>query len=139
MRILVLNVLAMVLMLPSLVHAQSASSSTNTTQAVESGRFEIVESSAGVRNTFLLDRYVGDVWQLVTTSIGPLAWERMEVLDRVGGDDGSPRFQLFLTAHGVRNTFLIDTSTGRTWLLVTDERLGRDGRKIEVLLWQPMH
>lgn len=116
---------------------QSEPRASNTTQPVTNGRYEIVESSAGPRNTFLLDRYDGDIWQLVVTPNEQVAWQKMEVIGKVVENDTTPRFQIFLTQHGVRNSFLIDTMTGDTWVLVRGERTDSSGKKAEYLLWQP--
>ena len=48
-----------------------------------------------------------------------------------------PRFQLFTSGVAARYTFLIDTETGKTWVLVTGKKKQPDGTEYEVNSWQP--
>jgi hypothetical protein len=47
------------------------------------------------------------------------------------------RYQLFTSGLAARHTFLIDTETGRTWVVVTAKRKAQDGSEYEVNSWQP--
>jgi len=47
------------------------------------------------------------------------------------------RFQLFVSGLAAKFTFLIDTETGTTWVLVTGKRKLADGTEYEVHSWQP--
>jgi hypothetical protein len=88
-------------------------------------RYEIVQSELAAKWTFRLDRFCGAVSQLVSTNDGGTAWERMPI-EKPPSCVGvsKPHFQLFSSSLAARHTFLMDTTTGRTWLLVT--RTGAD-------------
>jgi len=75
---------------------------------------------------------------LVKTDEDDNTWAEMTVLNL------SPvkaplhaRFQLFVSGLAAKFTFLIDTETGTTWVLVTGKRKQADGTEYEVHSWQP--
>ena len=47
------------------------------------------------------------------------------------------RFQIFLSGIAARYTFLLDTTDGSTWVVVTGKRKDADGKEFEVTLWEP--
>jgi hypothetical protein len=96
----------------------------NQTTAPINARFEIVQAQTAAKWTFRLDRYSGQVWQLVRTRAGGNAWEVTPVLDLPDGSNSArPHFQLFLSGLAAKHTFLIDVDSGRTWTLtaITDK------------------
>jgi len=97
-----------------------------------------VQSEIAARWTFRLDRFTGHVAQLVKTKDEDTAWEDMEVLrlPHVACPTRA-RFQVFTSGLAARHTFLIDTDTGRTWLIVSANRKHADGTEYEVSVWQP--
>jgi hypothetical protein len=101
-------------------------------------RFEILQSPLAAKWTFRLDRYTGHVWQLVRTKDDNNTWEEMLVreLQKVQSP-ARPRFQLFTSGLAARHTFLLDSDTGRTWLVVTWKRKNKDGLEYEYSSWQP--
>jgi hypothetical protein len=90
------------------------------------GRYEIVQSPAGMRWTFLLDKQLGKVWIWVVTADGGNAWEPMTI-QKPSTDENSVgsgnRFQISVS-NAPRTTFLLDTMTGKSWQLetVTDDK-----------------
>jgi hypothetical protein len=113
---------------PSNIHQQ--------TTAPANARFEIVQSELAVKWTFRLDRFAGRVAQLVKTKEDDVAWERMEVV----GLPAIPtptraRFQLFTSGLAARNTFLIDTDTGKSWVMVSAKRKNPDGTEYDLTIW----
>lgn len=102
----------------------------SSTAGPAGARYEIVQSTLAVRWTFRLDRFTGSVAQLVQSSQGDLRWDRMLVIDLSPIQaPGKPRFQIFLSGIAARNTYLLDTDTGRTWQLVK--------AKDETMVWEP--
>lgn len=108
------------------VLAGSASPQSNAARVHQStplpleGRFAIVQSPLAVRWTFRLDRYTGNVDQLVKTRNGEVTWQKMPVLglpDTSGTREA--RFVVFTSGLAARNTFLMDGQTGKTWILTT--------------------
>ncbi|MGC6431250.1 MAG: hypothetical protein ACON5F_09435 [Jejuia sp.] len=104
----------------------------------DTARWEIVQSQQGVRYTFKIDKYIGRVYQLVTAEKGE-TWQPIEFDDLVletfikvlenqrDSDEETlpegmtePIWQLFLSGHGVRYTFLINVKSGKTWKLFKD-------------------
>jgi hypothetical protein len=107
------------------------------TSAIYGGRYEILQSPLVAKWTFRLDKYAGRVWQLVHTKDDDSKWEEMPVYDPVAvPTPNRPRFQMFTSGLAARHTFLIDTDSGRTWLLVTGKRRDKDGVEYEVVGWQ---
>jgi hypothetical protein len=136
MRIVI--VAAVVAALSARPTAQQPSDTHQFTTAPPSARFEIVQSQLSARWTFRLDRHTGRVAQLVRTQDDDSAWEEMEV---IGGlppvtTSGRPRFQIFTSGLAAKHTFLIDTDTGRTWMVASGKRRRSDGTEYEYNAWQ---
>lgn len=107
-------------------HAQTTSPPT--------ARFEVVQSHLTAKWTFLLDKYTGNVFQLVKTKDDEMSWEKMKVYDLPAPKaDLKVRYQIFTSGLAARHTFLLNIETGDTWLLVT----GKDSKGIEYHAWQP--
>jgi len=110
----------------------------NSSSVPASARFEIVQSQRAEKWTFCLDRYVGEVWMLVTHESG-FAWEKMAVKghDASSAATGRPHFQLFLSGltQDVLN-FLVDTDSGEAWILKT--RSGGPYGLEKSYIWAPM-
>jgi hypothetical protein len=101
-------------------------------------RFEIVQSQLAAKWTFRLDRFTGRVAQLVKTQNDENSWEKMLVRDLPAITAPSrPRFQIFTSGLAARHTFLIDTDTERTWVIVTEKHKQPDGTEYDVNIWQP--
>jgi hypothetical protein len=47
------------------------------------------------------------------------------------------RFQIFTSGIAARHTFMMDTDTGESWVLVSGKRKDANGSEQEVSLWQP--
>jgi hypothetical protein len=118
--------------------AQQASDIHQQTTSPPNARFEIVQSELAAKWTFRLDRFTGHVAQLVSTKGGENTWEDMQVVGL--GPVRSPtqaRFQLFTSGLAAKHTFMIDTDSGNTWVIVASKRKQSDGTENEVSVWQP--
>lgn len=101
-------------------------------------RFEVLQSTIAARFTYRLDRYTGRIWQLVRTSKDENAWEEMDVTGLPRSSSATrPRFQLITSGIAARHTFLLDTDTGKSWVVVLVNRKAADGTEVEVTVWQP--
>ena len=108
------------------------------TSPIPGARFEIVQSPIAAKWTFRLDRYSGRVWQLVRTKQDENAWEEMPVLNLAKGQPSArPRFQLFTSGLAAKHTFLFDSESGKTWLVVVGKAKRPDGTEYEYNAWQP--
>lgn len=91
------------------------------TASAPSARYEIISSTLAARHTFRLDRFCGEVSQIVKvqTQGDELTWQGMWVsgLPKCPADN-KPRYQIFTSGMAVRHTFLINTETGKTWQLM---------------------
>jgi hypothetical protein len=93
-------------------HTSSTISSTD--------RYEIVQSHLAAKWTFRLDRFCGSVSILVSTTGDGTAWQNMTVEAKPPCKlDGRTHYQLFSSSLAARHTFLMNTETGKTWLLVS--------------------
>lgn len=101
-------------------------------------RFEILQSPLAARWTFRLDRFTGRVWQMVKTNGDDSTWELMPAFEFPKLASASrPRFQLFTSGLAARHTFLLDSDSGKTWMVATGKRKNRDGVEYEYNAWQP--
>lgn len=106
------------------------------TTTPEGARFQIVQSELAAKWTFILDRFTGRVFQLVTNESGDFVWQAMEVQGR----DKTirpihARFQIFTSGVAARFTFLVDTNTGDTWQLTSTTESRPDGSTQEDDIW----
>jgi hypothetical protein len=44
---------------------------------------------------------------------------------------------LFTSGLAARHTFLLDSDTGKTWVVVVSKRKDKEGNELEVNIWQP--
>jgi hypothetical protein len=86
-------------------------------------RYEIVQSPVRSGYLFKLDKYTGDVWQYVEDDPqGAAVWRKMLVRDLPAASrTACERFQLFASGRITRDTFLLDTLSGRVWRAVDDK------------------
>lgn len=101
--------------------------------APASTRYEIVQSPILARRIFKLDKVTGHVWTLVVDVGDERKWEPMAVIGlQPASATAGPHFQIFMSAILAKHAFLLDTSTGATWILtVVDD-------KAESALWLPV-
>jgi hypothetical protein len=75
-----------------------------------------------------VDRFIGDVDQLaIDTKSGGYFWSRVRMelsalKDFHIYDDNRVHFQVFTSGIVIKDTFLMDISTGKTWVLVKDQK-----------------
>lgn len=114
------------------------SSPPQQTSTNPGARFELLQSPLAARWTFRLDRFTGRVWQLVKTKDDGNTWEEMLVLGLPKLQSATrARFQLFTSGLAARHTFLLDSDTGKTWVVVTGKGKNKDGHEFEYNAWQP--
>src|SRR5574344_1786155 len=103
--------------------AQDVSTKTTIKSSVENGRYEVVQSEVARRFTFRLDKYTGDVCQLVINSNERNSWQKISRIDS-NNDTKNPdkiNYQLFMSGIALRDCFLLNINTGATWVLVQSE------------------
>lgn len=88
-----------------------------------SARFEIVQSTISAKGTYRVDRFRGNVFQLVQTQGGGLTWDLIprgaHPVDKV--TDGQANYQFFTSGIAMKCTYLLNVNTGATWELVADK------------------
>ncbi len=132
------SVVSLVLIAGSGLLAQENPAVHQQTTSPPNARFEIVQSELAARWTFRLDRFTGHVAQLSSTKDGDVIWEEMQVVGlQPVRSSMQAHFQLFTSGIAARHTFLIDSDSGTTWMLVTGKRRQEDGTEYEVNVWQP--
>jgi hypothetical protein len=118
--------------------AQQISDFQQMTSSPPNARFQIVQSELAAKWTFRLDRYTGQVDQLVHTKQGDNAWESMPVQGLPAFlSPAKAHFQLFTSGIAAMHTFLLDTDTGKTWTLVTSIKKQDGVADQEYNAWQP--
>jgi hypothetical protein len=127
-----------VLVTTSLVAQGDLTNIHQLTTAPANARYEIVQSEIAAKWTFRLDRYTGHIAQLVNTKTNGTTWEDMEVIElKPTLTPTRARFQIFTSGIAARHTFMMDTDTGESWVLVSGKRKDANGSEQEVSLWQP--
>jgi hypothetical protein len=118
---------------------ESASDIHQQTTPPPGARFEVIQSQLAAKWTFRLDRFTGHVAQLVKkTKTNDNKWEEMEILDLpLSSQANRPKFQIFTSGLAAKFTFLIDTDTGQTWVLVTSKEKDSNGEEYESNSWAP--
>lgn len=115
---------------PPLAHQQTTS--------IPGARFEIVQSPLAAKWSFRLDRFSGRVWQLVHTKDEGNTWEEMIFVGLPKPQVSTrARFQLFTSGLAARHTFLLDSDSGKTWVLFTAKARNEAGSQYEYSGWQP--
>lgn len=92
-----------------------------TSAVSSSARFEIVQSTLVVLQTFKLDKQTGNVQLLVKKLDGSEGWEDLVVVGLKAVPASGNRFQLFLSGLAARSSFPLDTQTGTCWQFVFAE------------------
>lgn len=104
------------------------------TSAPATSRYEIVQSPLAVKWTFRLDKYCGQISQLVKTKDDDVAWESMIVVGLPKcPTDSRVRFQLFSSGLAARHTYMLNLETGQSWVLSTV----KDKKQGDVMGWLP--
>ncbi|MDE3181225.1 MAG: hypothetical protein KGM47_16395 [Acidobacteriota bacterium] len=140
--------LAAILMLVA-INAKASKNQAHT-RIPENARYQIIESSIALKNTFKLDTYTGTSWQLVQDPDGALSWELLARMPFAGNSKpltltlaelagakviskGETRhkisYGIYTSGIAIKNTFLINFDNGHTLLLVENSH--------HDLLWEP--
>lgn len=93
--------------------------------------FEVIQNPKVRKYTFYLDKVEGKVYQLVQGYGGRTKWEEMTVYPKDTQTYTEPTYQIYISGLMTSDTFLINTKTGRTWMLVQ----GRD----DEILWEEFY
>ncbi|MEJ7624298.1 MAG: hypothetical protein WKF34_09940 [Pyrinomonadaceae bacterium] len=91
-----------------------------STSTVDGARFEMVQPSSDRNLTFRLDKFTGVVHRLAACpkddSVGSdRCWKEMVVLDLPKSLTNRIRFQIVVNGAALRNIFLLQIETGKTW------------------------
>jgi hypothetical protein len=120
--------------------AQEIPEPHDRTSPPSNARFEIVQSQIAAKWTFRLDRFTGHVAQLsVDAADNTQVWwwdTPVHGLAEVQNPTRA-RFPLFTSGIAAKHTFLIDTDTGKTWLMVTEQAKRANGTEYEFTAWMP--
>lgn len=100
---------------------------------MDNARFEVIQNPIARRYTFFLDKVEGKVYQLVQTPTGGDSWEEMTIYPKDNLTYTEPTYQIFIGSFAIADMFLINTKTGRTWVLVKEN--GDDNKT----LWEEFY
>jgi|GEM_PF-941286 len=128
--------------------AQETSEVPETVRAVthyktvlpDNARYEVLQSETAARWFFKLDRYTGQVYQLIQTPAGDVHWIEMLVWDRPEiKKPETARFQLFVSGFSAVYAILLDTVDGNSWIFQVREIKNKDtGESMDVTGWFPV-
>jgi hypothetical protein len=92
-----------------------------------SARYELIQNSRAMKETYLLDRYMGNRWQLVQ-STKRYAWQKISKeaheKDVAPKDWAGPAYQVSVSGVAAKGTYMINVVTGATWILFEDPEAG---------------
>ena len=96
---------------------------SNQTTSLNGGRWEFFMSDIAVSMTFIIDKFTGDILQLVERKDKTMTWEyiQKEKSTKDIQKQDVINYQLFSSGLGIRYTFLLNTNSGLTWQLVKEE------------------
>jgi hypothetical protein len=119
----------------ALLEAASACFGDDLTAVVHSStgvppdsRYELIQSPLIARLMLRVDRFNGEVDHFVLDTQGngyfwvPVKMEKSALKDFHVYADNRVHFQVFTSGLIVEDTFLIDVDTGKTWILVKDQK-----------------
>ena len=90
-------------------------------------KYELIQNSRAMRETYLLNRYTGQSWQLVQ-STRRQAWQKipkeMHEDDLVPKEWSEPAYQVSVSGLAAKGTYMINVITGATWVLFKDPEGG---------------
>ncbi len=130
---------SLIVITPIIGTAQISTYPNQQTTTPSSARFEIIQSPIAARWTFRLDRYSGRIDQIASTVNNRTVWESMEIEGLpIITNPTKPRFMIFTSGIAVRHTYLMDTDTGRTWVLVSGKRKRPTGGEYDIHLWEEL-
>ncbi|HTR78201.1 MAG TPA: hypothetical protein VMH39_08830 [Gemmatimonadaceae bacterium] len=98
-----------------------------STALPEDARFEIIQSSIAAKLTLRLDRFSGEVDQMVSRPDSSIGWQAVpREVNPVRDQEivGRANYQIFSSGITIRFTFLINSNTGATWQLYEDPNHG---------------
>lgn len=132
-KLLRATLISCLLLVPVVSRGEISNVHQSTAPSVDS-RYEIVQSQLAARWTFRLDRYTGEVMQLLLNEQKENTWHKIAVQDLPKiRNPNRPRFQIFTSGLAARHTFLLDTITGKTWTLIFDSIPTKDGETEEIV------
>lgn len=116
-----------VAVLAAIAFAQVRQQEPVATTPPSAARYEVVQNSRAMRETYLLDRYSGNTWQFVQ-SIDKFVWERIpreaHDEDQVPSEWSGPAYQISVSGLTAKGTYMINVITGATWVLSEDPERG---------------
>ncbi len=119
-----LSLLPFFLILISPVHSQEPTATTPPPSA----NFVLIHDAGVEKETYLLNRYSGATWRLVADR-NVIIWEKVPAKpngkDVIPAKSREPVFQISIQRQGAKETYLINTSSGITWILRDDRKGGK--------------
>lgn len=101
----------------------------------EKGKYEIITSPLTMRETYLLNKETGDTWQLTSSSYG-YYWNKISKenhsKDYIPNGYNGAVYQITMSGISVKGTYLTNTLTGATWMLMQINEQGDLG-------WVPVY
>jgi len=123
----VLIALPLVIVLTVVAFAQLRTHEPTTTAPPLTAKFELIQNSRAMKETYLLNRYTGQSWQLVQ-SARRYVWQKIpkERHDRdfVPAGWSEPVYQVSVSGLAAKGTYMINVISGATWVLFEDPEDG---------------
>ena len=123
----ILSVAAGLCAVTTLAFAQLPEQAPEATEPPAAAKFELIQNSRAMSETYLLDRYFGRSWQLVKYA---KRYDRQNIpkeshdKDIVPKDWEGPAYQISVSGLAAKGTYMINVITGATWILFEDPEEG---------------
>lgn len=125
-RILLISLIWLIV-LALVTFAQSPKQEPVATVPPLTAKYELIQNSRAMRETYLLNRYTGQSWQLVQ-STRRQAWQKipkeMHEDDFVPMAWSEPAYQVSVSGLAAKGPYMINVITGATWVLFKDPEGG---------------
>ena len=123
----ILTLAAILCAVAAVAFAQLPEQEPVATAPPPAARFELIQNSRAMKETYLLDRYSGRSWQLVQ-STKRYVWQSISRewhdKDVVPKDWSGPAYQISVSGLAAKGTYMINVITGATWILFEDPKEG---------------
>ena len=123
-----LTIAAVIFIVTTVAFAQLPQTESVTTASPLADRYVLIQNSHLIRETYLLDRYTGDSWQLAELSPRYAWWKipkESQEEDIVPKEWTRPAYQIYLSGGTEKRTYMINVITGATWILFDEPTQGR--------------
>lgn len=125
---IMLTMAAVIFVVATVALAQLPKTKSVATVSPLDDRYVLIQNSHLIKETYLLDRYTGDSWQLAELSPRYAWWK---ISKESHDEDIVPKewtglvYEIHFSEQAAKRTYMINVITGATWILFDEPTQGR--------------